>query len=189
MKVTTIALATAFTLTSTFALAQTTGTEGYGSVVAPSVAPASPRLERSAHVEEHRPAASLPSSTVGSASRNTGASIGQARNGFRAPEVKLLTYLRGPALTFSKASFPGCRTRVQQADTFPSELFRAKWMPVSVKKTRQKRLGSGSDSIRTDKAPHLVQHGMARVRQGRAIVTHFDQAEFHQRSQIVFTDR
>jgi hypothetical protein len=104
MKVTTIALATAFTPTSTFALAQTTGTEGYGSVVAPSVAPASPRLERSAHVEEHRPAASLPSSTVGSASRNTGASIGQARNGFRAPEVKLLTYLRGPALTFSKAS-------------------------------------------------------------------------------------
>ena len=120
MKVTTIALATAFTPTSTFALAQTTGTEGYGSVVAPSVAPASPRLERSAHVEEHRPAASLPSSTVGSASRNTGASIGQARNGFRAPEVKLLTYLRGPALTFSKASFPGCRTRVQQADSLPS---------------------------------------------------------------------
>jgi len=37
MKITTIALATAFTLTSTFALAQTTGTEGYGSVVAPSV--------------------------------------------------------------------------------------------------------------------------------------------------------
>ncbi len=36
-KVTTIALATALTLTSTFALAQTTGTEGYGSVVAPSV--------------------------------------------------------------------------------------------------------------------------------------------------------
>jgi hypothetical protein len=37
MKVTTIALATAFALTSTVALAQTTGTEGYGSVVAPSV--------------------------------------------------------------------------------------------------------------------------------------------------------
>jgi hypothetical protein len=37
MKVTTIALATAFTLTSTLALAQTTGTEGYGSVVQPSV--------------------------------------------------------------------------------------------------------------------------------------------------------
>jgi hypothetical protein len=37
MKVTTIALATAFTLTSTLALAQTTGMEGYGSVVAPSV--------------------------------------------------------------------------------------------------------------------------------------------------------
>ena len=36
-KVTTIALATALTLASTFALAQTTGTEGYGSVVAPSV--------------------------------------------------------------------------------------------------------------------------------------------------------
>jgi hypothetical protein len=37
MKVTTIALGIAFTLTSTLALAQTTGTEGYGSVVAPSV--------------------------------------------------------------------------------------------------------------------------------------------------------
>jgi hypothetical protein len=37
IKVTTIALATALSLTSTFALAQTTGTEGYGSVVAPSV--------------------------------------------------------------------------------------------------------------------------------------------------------
>jgi hypothetical protein len=40
MKVTTIALATAFALISTVALAQTsqqTGTEGYGSVVAPSV--------------------------------------------------------------------------------------------------------------------------------------------------------
>ena len=36
MKVTTIALATAFTLTSTFALAQADGTAGYGSVVAPS---------------------------------------------------------------------------------------------------------------------------------------------------------
>jgi hypothetical protein len=37
MKVKAIALATAFTLTSTLALAQTTGTEGYGSVVQPSV--------------------------------------------------------------------------------------------------------------------------------------------------------
>ena len=37
MKLTTIALATAFTLTSTFALAQSPGTAGYGSVVAPSV--------------------------------------------------------------------------------------------------------------------------------------------------------
>jgi hypothetical protein len=37
MKVITIALATAFAFTSTVALAQTTGTEGYGSVVAPSV--------------------------------------------------------------------------------------------------------------------------------------------------------
>ncbi len=37
MKVTTIALATALTLTSTLALAQIPGTEGYGSVVQPSV--------------------------------------------------------------------------------------------------------------------------------------------------------
>ena len=37
MKLTTVALAAALTLTSTFALAQTSGTEGYGSVVAPSM--------------------------------------------------------------------------------------------------------------------------------------------------------
>jgi len=37
MKLTTIAPATALTLTSTFALAQSSGTAGYGSVVAPSV--------------------------------------------------------------------------------------------------------------------------------------------------------
>ena len=37
MKLTTIALATAFTLTSTFVLAQSPGLGGYGSVVAPSV--------------------------------------------------------------------------------------------------------------------------------------------------------
>jgi hypothetical protein len=37
MKLTTIALATAFSLTSTFALAQAPGLGGYGSVVAPSV--------------------------------------------------------------------------------------------------------------------------------------------------------
>jgi len=37
MKVTKIALATAFALTSTVAMAQNTGSEGYGSVVAPSV--------------------------------------------------------------------------------------------------------------------------------------------------------
>jgi hypothetical protein len=37
MKLTTITLATVFTLTSTFALAQAPGLSGYGSVVAPSV--------------------------------------------------------------------------------------------------------------------------------------------------------
>jgi hypothetical protein len=37
MKLTTIALATAFTLTSTFALAQAPGLGGYGTVTAPSV--------------------------------------------------------------------------------------------------------------------------------------------------------
>jgi hypothetical protein len=37
MKLTTIGLATAFTLSSTFALAQAPGLGGYGSVVAPSV--------------------------------------------------------------------------------------------------------------------------------------------------------
>ena len=39
------------------------------------------------------------------------------------------------------------------ANHFPLERFRAKWIPVRVKKTRQnKRLEPGSDSIRTDKA-------------------------------------
>ena len=37
MKITIIALGAAFTLTSSLALAQTTGIEGYGSVVQPSV--------------------------------------------------------------------------------------------------------------------------------------------------------
>jgi hypothetical protein len=37
MKLTTIGLATAFTISSTFALAQAPGLGGYGSVVAPSV--------------------------------------------------------------------------------------------------------------------------------------------------------
>jgi hypothetical protein len=40
------------------------------------------------------------------------------------------------------------------------ERFRAKWIPVRVKKTRQnKRLELGSDSIRTDKAPDDHSYG------------------------------
>ena len=65
MKVTTIALATAFTLTSTLALAQTTGTEGYGSVVQPSVGSYPTTVGSTNVVPTWRntgPAAALPSS-------------------------------------------------------------------------------------------------------------------------------
>ncbi|MDQ1390449.1 MAG: hypothetical protein QOF56_3903 [Acidobacteriaceae bacterium] len=65
MKVTTIALATAFTLTSTLALAQTTGTEGYGSVVQPSVGSYPATIGSTNVVPTWRntgPAATLPSS-------------------------------------------------------------------------------------------------------------------------------
>ena len=86
MKVTTIALAAALTLTSTFAsklaLAQTTGTEGYGSVVAPSVGSYPTAVGSTNVVPTWRntgPAAALPRSRVRRASGNTNASIGQAR--------------------------------------------------------------------------------------------------------------
>jgi hypothetical protein len=65
MKATIVALATAFTLTSTLALAQTTGTEGYGSVVAPSVGAYQTTVGASNVVPTWRntgPAAALPSS-------------------------------------------------------------------------------------------------------------------------------
>jgi hypothetical protein len=85
MKVKTIALATAFTLTSTFALAQTTATEGYGSVVAPSVGSYQSSVGSTNEVPTWRntgPAASLPRSTVGSTTEDASASIiGQARTG------------------------------------------------------------------------------------------------------------
>jgi hypothetical protein len=68
MKVTTITLATAFALTSTLAFAQTTGTEGYGSVVQPSVGSyAWPPVGSALAVPTWRntgPAAPLPSSPV-----------------------------------------------------------------------------------------------------------------------------
>jgi hypothetical protein len=83
MKVTTIALATALTLTSTFALAQTTGTEGYGSVVAPSVGSYATSVGSSNVAPTWRntgPAvSSLPRTRVRSASRSSSASVGQTR--------------------------------------------------------------------------------------------------------------
>ena len=84
MKITMIALATAFTLTSTFALAQTTGTEGYGSVVAPSVGSYQFSAGSSNEVPTWRntgPAAPLRSSSVGRISRNAAASFGGVRAG------------------------------------------------------------------------------------------------------------
>src|ERR1700724_2601942 len=76
MKLTTIALATAFTLTSTFALAQAPGLGGYGTVTAPSVGSyTSPSVGTSNVVPTWRntgPAAPLPSvPTVGNTFRNT----------------------------------------------------------------------------------------------------------------------
>jgi hypothetical protein len=84
MKMTIIALATASTLTSTFALAQTTGTEGYGSVVAPSVGSYQSSVGSTNEVPTWRntgPAATPRSSSVGSTSGNASASLGQARIG------------------------------------------------------------------------------------------------------------
>ena len=80
MKVTIIALATAFTLTSTFALAQADGTAGYGSVVAPSVGSYPATVGSTNVVPTWRntgPAAPLPSvPAVGNAFGSTFAPIG-----------------------------------------------------------------------------------------------------------------
>jgi hypothetical protein len=84
MKITTIALATAFTLTSTFALAQTTGTEGYGSVVAPSVGSYQFSVGSTNEVPTWRntgPAAPLQSSSRDSTFGNASASLGRVRTG------------------------------------------------------------------------------------------------------------
>jgi hypothetical protein len=84
MTIRTIALATAFTLASTFALAQTTGTEGYGSVVAPSVGSYQFSVGSTNEVPTWRntgPAATLRSSSIGSTSGDASASLGQARIG------------------------------------------------------------------------------------------------------------
>src|SRR6267154_2171299 len=87
MKVTTIALATAFTLTSTFALAQADGTAGYGSVVAPSVGSYPATVGSTNVVPTWRntgPAAPLPS-------------VPAAGNGFG----RTLTHLTGFFMTLS----------------------------------------------------------------------------------------
>ena len=48
---------------------------------------------------------------------------------------------------------PAIRRKVLTTNRSPLERFRAKWIPVRVKKTRQnKKLEPGSDSIRTGKA-------------------------------------
>jgi len=78
MNVTAIALATALTLTSTLALAQTSGTEGYGSVVAPSVGSYPTSVGSTNVVPTWRntgPAAALPRSRVRRASGNTSSGV------------------------------------------------------------------------------------------------------------------
>jgi hypothetical protein len=79
MKFTTIALATAFALTSTVALAQAPGLGGYGSVVAPSVGSyVAPSVGSTNVVPTWRntgPAAPLPSATVSRPFRNSFARI------------------------------------------------------------------------------------------------------------------
>jgi hypothetical protein len=84
MKLTTIVLAAALSLTSTLALAQAPGLGGYGSVVAPSVGSyVSPSVGSSNVVPTWRntgPAAPLPRvPTVGNTSRNTFARTGVPR--------------------------------------------------------------------------------------------------------------
>jgi hypothetical protein len=75
MKLTTIALATAFTLTSTFALAQAPGLGGYGSVTAPSVGSYQAQVGSTNAVPTWRntgPAAPLPSAPTSGNAFGTG---------------------------------------------------------------------------------------------------------------------
>jgi hypothetical protein len=87
MKFTTIALATAFALTSTVALAQAPGLGGYGSVVAPSVGSyVAPSVGSTNVVPTWRntgPAAPLPSATVSRPFRNSFARIRGPRRSLR----------------------------------------------------------------------------------------------------------
>ena len=85
MKITIIALATAFTLTSTLALAQTTGTEGYGSVVAPSVGSYQTPVGSTNEVPTWRntgPAATTRGSSISNTFGNASDSLERAPTGF-----------------------------------------------------------------------------------------------------------
>jgi hypothetical protein len=94
MKLTTIALTTALSLTSTFALAQAPGLGGYGSVVQPSVGSYSPPVGSTNVVPTWRntgPAAPMPSApTVGNSFRNSfaGMSTRTVAPRFRAGAVR-----------------------------------------------------------------------------------------------------
>jgi hypothetical protein len=87
MKLTTLALTTAFALTSTVALAQAAGLGGYGSVVAPSVGSyVAPSVGSTNVVPTWRntgPAAPLPSATVSRPFRNSFARIRGPRRSLR----------------------------------------------------------------------------------------------------------
>jgi hypothetical protein len=87
MKLTALALATAFALTSTVALAQAPGLGGYGSVVAPSVGSyVAPSVGSTNVVPTWRntgPAAPLPNATVSRPFRNSFARIRGPRRSLR----------------------------------------------------------------------------------------------------------
>ncbi|SHL49132.1 hypothetical protein SAMN05444159_6029 [Bradyrhizobium lablabi] len=87
MKLTTIALATAFTLTSTFALAQAPGLGGYGTVTAPSIGSYQGTVGTTNVVPTWRntgPAAPLPSApTAGNNFARSGNAFARRMSGLR----------------------------------------------------------------------------------------------------------
>jgi hypothetical protein len=86
MKLLTLALATALTMTSTFAFAQTAGVGGYGSVTQPSVGSYTAPVGTSNVVPTWRntgPAAPMPHAPTMNSFARTGRAAGTGVRGFR----------------------------------------------------------------------------------------------------------